>query len=95
MSLDKATVRKIAALARIHLPEKDLDGLAGELSHILGWIEQLNELETEGVAPMTSVVEMALRMRADKITDGDRRDDVLANAPKESRGFYAVPKVVE
>ncbi len=95
MSLDKATVAKIAHLARIHVPEQDLAPLAGELSKIIDWVEQLNEVDTEGVPPMTSAVELALRWREDRVTDGDRADDVLANAPEADQGFFTVPKVVE
>ena len=99
MSLDKDAVRKIAFLARIRVPPEALDGLAGELSNIIGWVEQLNEVETEGVEPMTSVADMTLPKREDVVSDGDCPDDVLANAPElkaEGRGgYYLVPKVLE
>ena len=95
MSLDKATVARIARLARVSLPDEDLEPMAAELSGILTWIEQLGEVDTEGVAPMTSVVGHALHHREDKVTDGDRRDDVLANAPETTDGYFVVPKVVE
>ena len=95
MSLDKATVARIAHLARIHVPEQDLEPLAGELSTILDWVELLAEVETEGVAPMTSVVEIESRWRKDEVNDGDRAEDVLANAPESEMGFYTVPKVME
>lgn len=95
MSLDKDTVKKIAHLARIKVPESELEGLAGELNNILGWVEQLEEVDTDGVAPMTSVVEMALPRRADEVTDGNCRDKVLANASESAHGFFTVPKVVE
>ena len=95
MALDKTTVRNIAFLARIKVPEEDLDHLAGELSHIMGWVEQLAEIDTTDVPPMTSVAEMTWPRRHDTVTDGDRVDDVLANAPEHKDGFYAVPKVVE
>ena len=95
MSIDKATVAKIARLARIHVAEDRRQALAGELSNILGWVEQLGEVDTDDVAPMTSVVEMRLPERDDVITDGDCRDDVLANAPETEAGFYVVPKVIE
>ena len=95
MSLDKETVAKIAHLARIHVPQQDLEPLAGELSKILDWVEQLNKVDTEGVAPMTSVVAMPARWRKDEVTDGGYPDDVLANAPEAEHGFYIVPKVVE
>lgn len=95
MSLDKATVAKIAHLARIHVPEGDLAPLAGEISKILDWVEQLSAVDTEGVAPMTSVVEMQARWRKDEVTDGGYADDVLAEAPEAEHGFYTVPKVME
>jgi len=95
MALDKSTVRTIAALARIRVPEDDLDGLAEELSHILGWIEQLDEVDTDGVAPIASVSGMKMPEREDAVTDGGIRDDVLANAPEPESGFFTVPKVVE
>lgn len=96
MSVDKSTVVRIAQLARIRVPEADLDGLAEELSNILGWVEQLDEVDTEGVVPMASVTEgMSLRQRKDEVTDGDCRDAVLSNAPEERDGFFVVPKVIE
>jgi aspartyl-tRNA(Asn)/glutamyl-tRNA(Gln) amidotransferase subunit C len=95
MALDKATVARIATLARIRVPESDQETLAGELSNILTWVEQLGEIETEGVEPMSSVAEMTLLMREDKVTDGNRRDEILANAPNGANGFFVVPKVVE
>ncbi len=95
MAVDRATVARIAKLARIRLPEQDLDALAGELSNILTWIEQLSELDTEGVAPMTSVVAVELPKRADKVTDGGYPDRVVGNAPESAHDFFAVPKVVE
>lgn len=95
MSLDRTTVKNIAFLARIKVPDEDLDDLAGELSNILGWVEQLGEVDTEGVAPMTSVTEMTSAERHDEVNDGDDRDRVLANAPEREDGFYTVPKVVE
>ena len=95
MSLDKDTVRNIANLARIKVAEDDLGHLAGELSAILDWVEQLNGVDTEGVEPLASVVDVTLPLRADAISDGDCRDSVLANAPDSEDGFYAVPKVVE
>jgi aspartyl-tRNA(Asn)/glutamyl-tRNA(Gln) amidotransferase subunit C len=95
MALDKATVAHIATLARIKLPESEQDKIAGELSHILGWIEQLAEINTSGVEPMTSVAAMSLPMREDVVTDGNRRDEILANAPEAAHGFFVVPKVVE
>ncbi len=95
MALDKAAVAHIAALARIRLSEDELEPLAAELSHILTWVEQLAAVDTSDVAPMTSVAAMRLPMRADEVTDGDRRDAILANAPQQTRGFFVVPKVVE
>ena len=95
MAVDKATVAHIAKLARIRLPEAQQEALTGDLNTILDWVEQLGELDTEGVEPMTSVVEVRLPMREDKVTEGDRREAVLANAPEPAHGFFAVPKVVE
>ena len=95
MALDKAAVARIATLARIRLSEAELDPLAGELSHILTWVEQLNEVDTTGVSPMASVAATALPMRDDKVTDGGCREAILGNAPREAKGFFAVPKVVE
>ena len=95
MALDKATVARIATLARIRLSDDELEPLAGELSSILGFVEQLDEVNTDGVAPMSSVVAMALPMRDDKVTDGGTSDVVLGNAPRSARGFFTVPKVVE
>ncbi|HZA67968.1 MAG TPA: Asp-tRNA(Asn)/Glu-tRNA(Gln) amidotransferase subunit GatC [Geminicoccaceae bacterium] len=95
MSLDEATVARIARLARIAVPEEELEPLAVELSHILEWIEQLNEVDTEGVAPMTSVAAMKLAWREDRVTDGGRHEDILANAPERQDGYFVVPKVVE
>jgi aspartyl-tRNA(Asn)/glutamyl-tRNA(Gln) amidotransferase subunit C len=95
MALDKATVARIATLARIRVAEDELEPLAAELSGILGWIEQLMAVDTENVPPMTSVAEMTLPMRDDKVTDGNDRDAVIGNAPRAARGFFAVPKVVE
>jgi aspartyl-tRNA(Asn)/glutamyl-tRNA(Gln) amidotransferase subunit C len=95
MSLDKATVAKVANLARIKVEEKDLDHLADELNNILGWVEQLGEVDTENVEPMTSVAEMQMRWRADEVTDGGYVDDVVANAPSREDGFFSVPKVIE
>lgn len=95
MSLDKATVRNIAFLARIDVPDEDLAPLAGELSAIVGFIEQLQEVDTKGVAPMASVADMSLRWREDVVADGGIADKVLANAPDAAEGFFLVPKVVE
>ncbi|HYD44263.1 MAG TPA: Asp-tRNA(Asn)/Glu-tRNA(Gln) amidotransferase subunit GatC [Phenylobacterium sp.] len=95
MAIDAATVRKVARLARIAEPEDRIEALAGELNWILNWIEQLNEVDTDGVEPMTSAVEVALPMRDDVVTDGGDPARVLANAPKADKGFFVVPKVVE
>ncbi len=95
MSVDKSTVVRIAELARLHVPEDELDKLAGELDKILHWIEQLNEIDTDGVAPMNSVADMTLRRRNDEVTDGGYRDRILADAPAERDGFFVVPKVIE
>jgi aspartyl-tRNA(Asn)/glutamyl-tRNA(Gln) amidotransferase subunit C len=95
MSLDKNTVRKLATLARLDLPDDELDHLAGELSQIMMFVEQLGEVKTDGVAPMTSVADMSLPRRADEVTDGGYPERVLANAPEAMDGFYLVPKVVE
>jgi aspartyl-tRNA(Asn)/glutamyl-tRNA(Gln) amidotransferase subunit C len=95
MSLDPATVRRIATLARIRVEEHEVPQLAQELNGILGWIEQLNEVNVDGVEPLTGAVRMALKMREDMVTDGFYRDKVLANAPERIGDFFAVPKVVE
>ena len=95
MSLDEKTVARIARLARIAVPDDELAPLAGELSHILKWIEQLNEVDTDGVPPMTSVAAMKLAWREDRVTDGGRPEDILANAPERQDGYFVVPKVVE
>ena len=95
MALDKATVARIATLARIKVPEEEQAHLAGELSQILSWIEQLNEVDTSGVEPMSGGAAMRLPMREDAVTDGDRRDQILANAPETAHGFFTVPRVVE
>jgi aspartyl-tRNA(Asn)/glutamyl-tRNA(Gln) amidotransferase subunit C len=95
MSIDAATVRKVARLARIRTPEARLEPLARELSGIMGWIDQLNEVDTDGVEPMTSVVAAKLPMREDVVTDGGDAGIVLSNAPSQADGFFVVPKVVE
>jgi aspartyl-tRNA(Asn)/glutamyl-tRNA(Gln) amidotransferase subunit C len=95
MSLDKATVAKIATLARIKLPEADREAMGRELDKILHWVEQLDEVDTSGVEPMTSVAHMTLPMRDDIVTDGGRADEILRNAPNGAHGFFTVPKVVE
>ena len=95
MAIDAATVRRVARLARIAEPEERLEPLARELSAILGWIEQLGEVDTEGVEPMTAVTDIPPRMRGDEVTDGERQGDILANAPESDGGYLVVPKVVE
>lgn len=95
MAIDAETVRKAARLARIKTPEARLAPLAAELNGIMAWIDQLNEVDVEGVEPMTSNVAQALRLRDDVVTDGDRVAEVLSNAPKSADGFFVVPKVVE
>ncbi|MBI1208301.1 MAG: Asp-tRNA(Asn)/Glu-tRNA(Gln) amidotransferase subunit GatC [Azospirillum sp.] len=95
MSIDKATVAKIAHLARIKVPEEDQEHLAGELSAILTFVEQLNEVDTDTVPPMTSAIAHKLRRRPDVVDDGGDREGILANAPERAEGFFVVPKVVE
>lgn len=95
MSLDKDTVKNIAHLARMRVDDDKLEALAGELSGIMGWVEQLQALDTDGVEPMASVVNVELPLRQDRVTDGNCRDAVLKNAPDAVDGFFAVPKVVE
>ena len=95
MSIDVETARRVAKLARIQVDDGDLPALAGELSNILGFMEQLNEVNVDGVEPMTSVTPMRLKRRKDMVTDGNMQDLVLKNAPDAREGFFAVPKVVE
>jgi aspartyl-tRNA(Asn)/glutamyl-tRNA(Gln) amidotransferase subunit C len=95
MPLDKAAVAHIASLARIRLSEAELEPLADQLSHILTWVEQLNEVDTSGVAPMASAASVSRPMRDDAVTDGGCREAILGNAPRAARGFFTVPKVVE
>ena len=95
MSVDIATVKKVASLARIAISDADAERLAPELNNILGWIEQLGEVDTTGVEPMTAVIPNELRLRDDVVTEGGQRDAVLANAPQGEHGFFTVPKVVE
>jgi aspartyl-tRNA(Asn)/glutamyl-tRNA(Gln) amidotransferase subunit C len=95
MSVDTATVRHIAKLARIAVTDGEVDALVPELNNILDWIEQLREVDVTGVEPMTAVIPNTLRLRDDVVTDGGKRDDVLQNAPVAEHGFFAVPKVIE
>ena len=95
MSVDSATVRKIASLARFAVTDGEVDAMVPELNNILGWIEQLGEVDVTGVEPMTAVIANTLRLREDVVTDGGIRDRVLANAPAAEHGFFGVPKVIE
>lgn len=95
MSVEPATVKKVASLARIAISDADAERLAPELNNILGWIEQLGEVDTSSVEPMTAVIPNTLRLREDAVNDGDMRDAVLANAPLAEHGFFTVPKVIE
>ncbi|MEP7008481.1 MAG: Asp-tRNA(Asn)/Glu-tRNA(Gln) amidotransferase subunit GatC [Sphingomonas bacterium] len=95
MSVNIATVKKIASLARIAITEEEAARIAPELDNIMGWIEQLGEVDVTGVEPMTAVIPNHLRLRDDVVTDGNVRDAVLSNAPQAEHGFFAVPKVIE
>ena len=100
MSVDRETVAKIASLARIKMGEDELDRMVPEFNNIIAWVEQLGEVDTSGVEPMTAVIPQALRLRddvidADPLTGGSIRDKVLANAPVAEHGFFGVPKVIE
>lgn len=95
MHVDEATVRRIARLARIKISQEEAKGLEKELSGILDWVEQLNEVDVSGVEPLTRVVPIELKKREDEVTDGNKADDILKNAPMSEDGFFVVPKVVE
>ena len=95
MSVDKTTVKRVAKLARLAFPEERLEPMAGELNRILAWVEQLNEVDTSKVEPMTSVVKMTLKMREDVVSDGGKPEAVVQNAPLGEDNYFAVPKVVE
>jgi aspartyl-tRNA(Asn)/glutamyl-tRNA(Gln) amidotransferase subunit C len=95
MSVDTATVRHIAKLARLKMSDAEIEALVPELNNILGWVEQLGEVNTDGVEPLTAVIDQKLRLRDDRVNDGDVRDAVLLNAPDAQHGFFAVPKVIE
>jgi len=95
MSVSPEQVRHIAKLARIAMSDEEIERLAPELNNILGWVEQLAEVNTEGVEPLTAVIDLKLRLRDDVVNDGNIRDAVLANAPEGQHGFFAVPKVIE
>ena len=95
MSVSSQQVRHIAKLARIGMSDAEIEALVPELNNILGWVEQLGEVDTDGVEPLTAVIDQQLRLRDDAVTDGNVRDEVLANAPDAQHGFFAVPKVIE
>jgi aspartyl-tRNA(Asn)/glutamyl-tRNA(Gln) amidotransferase subunit C len=95
MSLDRKVIKNIANLARIKVPDDNLDHLTKELSSIMNWVEQLNSVNTDGVEPLASVIDVTLPLREDKITDGDCRNNILANGPEVEDGYFAVPKVIE
>ena len=95
MSVDEKTVRHVAKLARIAMSDAEIAALVPELNQILGWVDQLAEVDTDGVEPLTAVIEQKLRLRDDVVTDGDVRERVLRNAPDAQHGFFAVPKVIE
>ena len=95
MSVSSEQVRHIAKLARIAMSDEEIERLVPELNNILGWVEQLGEVDTDRVEPLATVIEQKLRLRDDAVTDGDKRDDILANAPAAEHGFFAVPKVIE
>jgi aspartyl-tRNA(Asn)/glutamyl-tRNA(Gln) amidotransferase subunit C len=95
MSVDTKTVRHIAKLARLEMSDPEVEALVPELNQILGWVEQLGEVNTDGVEPLTAVIDQKLRLRDDVVNDGDCRDAVLSNAPDAQHGFFAVPKVIE
>ena len=95
MSVDIATVKRVAHLARIAVTDEDAQRMTGELNVILGFVEQLNEVDVSGVEPMTSVIPIDMKKREDVVTDGDKADDIVANAPATDENFFLVPKVVE
>ncbi|HET6535264.1 MAG TPA: Asp-tRNA(Asn)/Glu-tRNA(Gln) amidotransferase subunit GatC [Sphingomicrobium sp.] len=95
MPVSNEQVRHIAKLARIAMSDEEIARLAPELNNILGWVEQLGEVNTDGVEPLTAVIDQKMRLRDDAVTEGNIRDEVLANAPEAQHGFFAVPKVIE
>ena len=95
MSVSSQQVRHIAKLARIGMSDAEIEALVPELNNILGWVEQLGEVDTDGVEPLTAVIDQKLRLRDDVVDDGNIREEVLANAPEAQHGFFAVPKVIE
>lgn len=95
MSVDTDTVRHIARLARIAMTDGEIQAMVPEINNILSWVEQLSEVDTEGVEPLTAVIPNKLRLREDAVVEGNCRDEILANAPVAEHGFFAVPKVIE
>jgi aspartyl-tRNA(Asn)/glutamyl-tRNA(Gln) amidotransferase subunit C len=95
MSVDAATVKRVAHLARIRVTDDEVEALRGELNAILGFVEQLNEVDVTGIEPMNSVLPMPMRKREDRVTDGGKAEDIVANAPLADDGYFLVPKVVE
>ena len=95
MSVSSEQVRHIAKLARIAMSDEELERLVPEINNILGWVEQLSEVNTDGVEPLTAVIDQQLRLRDDVVNDGNIRDKILLNAPEAQHGFFAVPKVIE
>ena len=95
MSVDRATVKRVAHLARIRVTDEDAEAFRGELNAILGFVEQLNEVDVSGIEPMTSVLPMRMKQRQDRVTDGGKAADIVANAPATDDNFFLVPKVVE
>ena len=95
MTVTAETVRHVAKLARIAMTDAEIAELVPELNNILGWVDQLAEVDTDGVEPLTAVIDLKLRLREDVVNDGNVRDKVLANAPDAQHGFFAVPKVIE
>jgi aspartyl-tRNA(Asn)/glutamyl-tRNA(Gln) amidotransferase subunit C len=95
VSVTPEQVRHIAKLARIAMSDAEIEAMVPELNNILSWVEHLSEVDTEGVEPLTAVIENHLRLRDDVVTDSDRREEILANAPAAEHGFFAVPKVIE
>ncbi|MGN0905304.1 MAG: Asp-tRNA(Asn)/Glu-tRNA(Gln) amidotransferase subunit GatC [Alphaproteobacteria bacterium] len=96
MSIDKDSVKRLATLSRLRIPEENMDEMVGEITKIIGWVEQLSDVNTDGIVPMNSVVEdMTLPERKDVVTDGNIRDQILANAPETMDGYFLVPKMVE
>lgn len=95
MSVDEALVRRVANLARIAVTDAEVTAMVPELAQLIGWVDQLSEVDTAAVAPMTTVIDNTMRLRDDVVTDGDVRDAILSNAPAPQHGFFGVPKVIE